>query len=112
MRMFLRHPSFARLSRFADGELSGRRRERTARHLAECARCREEVAFIRRAGEVARSIPARPPSDDLLEDILERRAAGERVLLPTSNPDPPVRRRRRFPLAFTRSHRKTDDGEQ
>lgn len=84
--MLKRHPSYATLNRFADSELGPRRRRRVANHLAACDRCRKDVTFIRQAGEVARSLAKPPLPDGLLERVLERRAAGERVILPLESP--------------------------
>lgn len=89
------HPGYRRLSRFADGELGAREQERVASHLAACPRCREEVALIRRMADAARQIPAPPASERLLQQALARRAAGERVLLPTSDAGAPSKRRPR-----------------
>lgn len=93
--MLFGHPGYATLSRFADGELSAKRQRRVADHLADCARCRQEIAFIRRAGDLARSLdsPSAPP--ELLARVLERRADGDRVLLPhesAGRPSTPPRR--------------------
>lgn len=95
-----RHPSYAALNRFADGELKSRRHRRVADHLAGCSRCRQEVAFIRRAGDLARSLDPPATPEGLLDDVLARRAAGERVLLPLQSPgaDTPPRLRV-FPAA-------------
>ena len=41
-----RHPGPADLARFSDNELSGSQRRRVARHVEECARCRQEVSQI------------------------------------------------------------------
>lgn len=97
MRLILVHPSYARLSRFADGELAGRRHTRVAKHLARCAHCRDEVAFIRRAGELARAIPTPSPADEILDGILARRRSGERIILPTTDTGAAVRWRRWLP---------------
>lgn len=78
------HPSGLELSRFADGELTGKRQRRVARHLESCTRCRERVAFYRSLRAAAREPasgdvePPVPPAD-LAEDVLRRRAAGERI---------------------------------
>lgn len=84
--MLDRHPSYAALNRFADGELESRRHRRVADHLAGCSRCRQEVAFIRQAGELARSLETPAMPDGVLDEVLARRAAGERVLLPLQSP--------------------------
>lgn len=86
MIRILGHPSFERLSGYADGELVGRRRDRVASHLAGCDRCRDTVRFIRELGRAARSLPAPEPPADAVPRFLARRAAGERVLLPLSDP--------------------------
>ena len=80
------HPMYATLNRFADGELSAKRQRRVADHLAECARCRQQVTFIRAAGDLARSLEAPLAPPEILDRVLERRAAGERVLLPLESP--------------------------
>lgn len=92
--MRLGHPDYAALNRFADGDLSRHRRKRVARHLAACERCRAQVTFIRRAGGLARSLEAPELPEDLLDRILHRRAAGDRVILPLTSPGArrPVRR--------------------
>lgn len=93
--VFKRHPSYATLNQFADGELEGRRYRRVASHLADCSRCRQEVAFIRRAGDLARSLETPAVPTEILDRVLERRTTGERVLLPPESPgaEPEPRRR-------------------
>jgi len=93
--LFFRHPGYATLNRFADGELEPGEYRRVSAHLAECGRCRREVAFIRKAGTLARSLETPPPPKELLDRVLERRADGERVLLPLESPGAtaPVHRR-------------------
>ncbi|HSH44222.1 MAG TPA: zf-HC2 domain-containing protein, partial [Longimicrobiales bacterium] len=86
------HPGFQRLSRFADGTLRPREQARVASHLADCPRCREEVAMVRRMAETAREIPAPAISDHILRQALNRRAEGERVLLPTADAGAPPAR--------------------
>jgi anti-sigma factor RsiW len=54
-----RHPSDALLALAADGELSPRRQEIVARHLAACVACRDRVTAMRAAVEDLRS--AWPP---------------------------------------------------
>jgi anti-sigma factor RsiW len=83
------HPRYGRLSRFADGGLKPADQERVARHLAKCARCREEVAVIRRVATVARALRMPTVSPAVLDDALARRWAGDRVLLPSSDPGAP-----------------------
>ncbi|HEX7118017.1 MAG TPA: zf-HC2 domain-containing protein [Longimicrobiales bacterium] len=88
MIRWLGHPAFAKLSRYADGELSGAPRERVAAHLVACGRCRDTIRFIRELGDAARRLPAPEPPADALPRLLARRAAGERVILPTTDPVP------------------------
>jgi hypothetical protein len=78
------HPDFARLSAFEDGEVHGARRDRTARHLAACARCRAELASIRALRARAAAATVLPVPPDALERILARRAAGERIIPPAA----------------------------
>ena len=88
MIRFIGHPRFERLSRYADGELEGPERERVASHLARCERCRDTIRFVRELGETARHLPAPEPPADVVPRFLARRAAGERVILPTADPVP------------------------
>jgi len=85
MMRLRRHPTSRRLSRWAD-EANHVDDPDVIRHLGGCARCRREVGFLRELGEAARAItpPSAPP--DLLARILERRRAGERVLIPQAAP--------------------------
>lgn len=89
------HPGFRRLSRFADGELRAREQARVASHLADCPRCREDVALVRRMARAARTMPTPRASDELLQQALARRAASERVLLPTTDAGAPATARPR-----------------
>ena len=70
MRWFTRHPAEARLNRFADGDLDERDQARVAEHLAGCPRCREEVAIVRRLGEMTRSLPTPIAQDEVLRRVL------------------------------------------
>lgn len=79
------HPGYRRLNRFADGELGPREQGRVAEHVAGCERCHRDVLFIYRAGDLARSLDAPPAPDQLLRGALDRRSAGERVLLPAAD---------------------------
>jgi hypothetical protein len=82
------HPGYGRLNRFADGGLTDREHARVADHLAQCARCREDVTFIRTTGDAARALPTPPVAAEALETILRRRAAGDRVILPVADAGP------------------------
>lgn len=94
------HPRFKQLNRFADQELSGRKRERVAAHLARCARCRETVGFVRNLSGSAAEIRVAGPPADALDRILQRRAEGDRVILPIATPpSAPSRVQRAGPYA-------------
>ncbi|MFQ5891035.1 MAG: anti-sigma factor family protein, partial [Gemmatimonadota bacterium] len=93
MFKFRRHTSFLELSRFADQTLGRKERQRVQAHLHECARCRERLSFIRELGQAARQIHHPRPPNELLAEILAKRAAGERVILPAAAPSFSRRRR-------------------
>ncbi len=82
-----RHLGFDVLYRFADGDLDDPKEARSAQeHLQRCPKCRTELAFIYRLKSGAQQISYPKPPDGLLERALARRAAGERVILPTEAP--------------------------
>jgi len=82
-----RHLGFDVLYRFADGDLDDPKEARAVQeHLQRCPKCRTELAFIYRLKRGAREISYPKPPDGLLERALARRAAGERVILPTEAP--------------------------
>lgn len=83
------HPSYERLSRYADQDLDDARRRRVAQHLAGCSACRARVRFIRELDAAARSLSVPAPDTDLLERVIDARQAGERAILPTADPVPP-----------------------
>ena len=85
----LLHPTFRRISRYADGDLAAPATGRVAAHLAGCARCRATLGRIRRLDEAARSLPAPALPPELRERVLARLRAGESVILPHA--DAPVR---------------------
>ncbi len=87
------HPSLQALSLFVDGELGERRTRRIGQHLESCARCRREVAFILEIQHGVRRLARPRPPSDLLDEVLQRRAAGERVILPTAGIRPAERSR-------------------
>ncbi len=89
----MRHLSRSELHGFVDGELSTKRRSRVAEHLAACLPCRNTVASIQALDEQARSIPTQKPPAAILQRVLARRAAGERVILPLSDPFPALPKR-------------------
>jgi hypothetical protein len=98
MSWFLRHPRYSALNRFADGELDTKDHDRVARHLADCARCRAEVIFIRNAGGLARTLATPPAPEGALEVVLARRQDGERALLPPTPRGAAPERRRAAPV--------------
>jgi len=79
------HPSFRELNRLADRELTEERRLEIHEHLGACQRCRDEVSLMRDLGRAAREISYPSPPEDTLSRILERRAAGDRVILPVAS---------------------------
>ena len=89
MSWLRRHPRDRDLNRFADGALGEPVHGRVAAHLADCTRCRDEVALIRRMSDVARTIPTPIATDEVLRRALARRTGGERVLLPLSDAGAP-----------------------
>ena len=93
MKLTLLHPSLKTLKGFAEAELAERRRPRIAAHLADCDRCRREVAGLRTMRDQLRGLPVPELSDDLLGRILASRAAGARIILPASEESPSLRRR-------------------
>ena len=93
MMLTLLHPSLDALKRFADAELGERRRARVAAHLADCGRCREQVAALRALRERLRALPVPEASDDLLARIEASRSAGARVILPDTEETRPSRGR-------------------
>jgi hypothetical protein len=77
------HPSERDLHRFADDGMPVEQRQRTAAHLLACARCRTVVTDVRAIGDAARAHDTEAPDlAALREQILARRAAGARVILP------------------------------
>ncbi len=84
------HPSFETLARFAASDLSRLRRRVVTRHLESCSRCRMEITTLRKTRAAVRQSHADcSPPEELLQSILARRAAGERVILPVAEASPP-----------------------
>lgn len=79
------HPRAAALIAFTSGELDGAARGHVARHLAQCARCRNAVGATRALEVAARALASPQPREDALERILARRARGDRVVLPAND---------------------------
>lgn len=93
MPLAVLHPSFRRISRFADGDLDPSAGKKVGAHLARCARCRAILGRIRRLDEAGRSLPSASPPPELRERVLARHAAGETLILPLA--DAPVQDRPR-----------------
>ncbi|MCC6821442.1 MAG: hypothetical protein IT579_11980 [Verrucomicrobia subdivision 3 bacterium] len=67
----LRHPSKPELLAYAEGLLAGQGiSAATARHIAACASCAQEVAAIRKSFEFTQAAGDLDPSDDLTRTIL------------------------------------------
>lgn len=94
------HPNEFSLSRFADGDLPPDQLAELASHVEACDSCREYVDGVRRLGALVREWnPPVPPG--LANEVIRRRAAGERVALQVES-DPTRRDRstvRRFAAA-------------
>ncbi|MEJ2679730.1 MAG: zf-HC2 domain-containing protein, partial [Gemmatimonadota bacterium] len=95
----LRHPGFRKLNRYVDGDLRDAERARAAAHIARCDACRETVAKLRALGAAARDLPTPDAPANLIDLVLRRRAAGDRVILPVTPPGPARRRSLAFPMA-------------
>lgn len=77
----MNHPSEFELSMFSDGDLPPDQLAELELHVESCASCRQYVDGVRRLGELAREMnPPVPPG--LADEVIRRRAAGERVALP------------------------------
>jgi tetratricopeptide (TPR) repeat protein len=94
-----RHPSFRELSRLADGTVEPPRSETLRAHLGRCAGCRDKLIYMRELGRTAREISHPSPPAGALSQILQRRAAGERVILPVRARFAAPRRRAAIGLA-------------
>ncbi|PYO43902.1 MAG: hypothetical protein DMD29_01400 [Gemmatimonadetes bacterium] len=93
MKLTLLHPSLKTLKGFADAELAERRRPRIAAHLADCDRCRRQVAGLRTMRDRLRGLRVPEPSEELFARIEASRAEGRRVILPGAEPQSPPNRR-------------------
>lgn len=82
------HPRFKTLSRYASRTLGHKSGIRVARHLADCTSCRQTVSQLRRLSEVAEQLPDPEVPNRAWEEIVSRRERGERVILPTVDPEP------------------------
>lgn len=83
----MNHPTELQLSELVDQELATSRAEEIRLHLETCSTCREYVQFLKELQIVARAL-GHPTPPDFADDVIRRRAAGERVLLPA---EPPAR---------------------
>jgi hypothetical protein len=82
------HPGQRTLSLYVDGQLTEERRVRVDEHLEECLRCQRETSFMFEVQRGLRRITKPRPPRDVLERVIERREAGERIILPSVSPDP------------------------
>lgn len=89
-----RHPGFFNLSRYVERGEDSADWGQLRSHLRDCTRCRDEVAWIKRLHNESRRLREAEPPAGVLDRILARRAAGERLILPVSvPPERPARRR-------------------
>ena len=79
-----RHPSHYTLSLYVDEELTDGRRIRVDEHLEGCLKCQRQVEFLVEVQRGLREIAKPRLPRHLLAHILERRDAGERIILPTA----------------------------
>jgi hypothetical protein len=79
------HLTLDHLRAYAAGDLTPRRRARTASHLAGCSRCRELAAWCEAVQSAARNAAGIPVPEGAWERIASRLHAGEAVLLPASD---------------------------
>jgi thiol-disulfide isomerase/thioredoxin len=92
------HPSDRDLLAFADTGDSAGTLPRVRRHLADCQRCRDHVAFVRQLSAAVPTLPGPIADERLLASIRDRVTAHERVLLPAEM-SPPLQRSRRWMAA-------------
>ncbi len=85
------HPRFVTLSRFVDDELRPWARSRVARHVVACVRCRGALADIRALPHTGVVPEFGGAPAGLLERVLARRDAGDRVILPATDLHAPRR---------------------
>jgi hypothetical protein len=64
------------LASYVDGDLPAEERERVERHLAGCARCREEAELARSARSALRALPEVPVPVGVTGPVLRRAAPG------------------------------------
>lgn len=83
------HPTDLALSLFASDDLPPRAHVRVARHLGGCEACFTYVAAVRSTSTIAAALPAPLANPAELVQIHARRAAGERVILPSAAADLP-----------------------
>ncbi|HEV7591215.1 MAG TPA: redoxin domain-containing protein [Longimicrobium sp.] len=98
-RPALLHPTFRRISLYADGDLDPPAMGNVGAHLAGCARCRATLGRIRRLEEEVRALPAAPLPPGLRERVLTRLRAGESVIVPVADPSVRGASGARWPMA-------------
>lgn len=67
----------ARLIDYMEGDLALSKRALVDGHLDQCATCAQELADLRRAVELLRSLPEPEPPAELVPTLMDRIAAGE-----------------------------------
>lgn len=81
----VKHPTERVLSEFAAWELPPRETERLEAHLAGCGRCQREVEAYRTLRQRALDLSDPTPPPGFIDEVIRRRASGERVLLATGD---------------------------
>ncbi|HWK89280.1 MAG TPA: zf-HC2 domain-containing protein [Longimicrobium sp.] len=79
------HPPLDALRAFGDGEAPAAEARRTAAHLEGCSECRARLAALRALRDEIRQATTLAPPPHTWERITARRAAGEELILPTSD---------------------------
>jgi hypothetical protein len=86
LRRFLPHVSLATLEALAWGELGGSRTRSTLHHMQVCRACHGRLRWVRALPAALEGATRLAPLQDATS-VLERRARGERVILPVPQRD-------------------------
>lgn len=84
----LGHPGTATLNRYVDGELTAAQSRRVSTHVMACRTCRGFTDGVNQLRANARALPTDDVPRELLDRVLARRAAGERMILPVTDAAP------------------------
>ena len=87
------HPRRITLHRYADRVLDVSAIRSVSEHLIACRICKHEVERVKELGEMARAEMGPASTSAMLEHIVARREAGERVILPLEDKAPASTRR-------------------